>query len=639
MFDQGMLKTVMRGCGKMLEHARPVAFALTACLAVATHAQTIYVSSPQDLDNVRNDLDADYIQTAHIDLNGYTLDPIGDVQNPFTGTYNGGNYEIRNHTYDALFTNNIGLFGVANGATFSNVRLRNFNVKGGLHTGGLVADLMDGEVTNCTIAATTGVTCEIKGTEDVGGLVGRCHESLVEDCIAFSGVTVRQIQGKWGGGIVGHVHIGSTVRYCSSAAFVKANRGAGGIAGNIHGSTIEGCYSRGLTEANQLAGGICGFVQFDQISSPSIQNVVRNCEAHGQVNNLFGGLIVDGPIIAVSSVGGLIGWVDPNAYIETSTATGDIYVPTTATDVKAGGLIGFMVEDTVVYKCTAYGSIPYAHHSGGLVGYCLDCTVDHCSAYGEVHGDSQVGGLVGSMDGGVCIDSHAYGDVSAVGSSNGHAESGHLLAAVGGLLGYTFPGATWPGTTVQRCSAHGNVTSEGQGTGGLIGLCWGTLLTESYSTGEVSSTDRRTGGLCGIIPSSGTSTPTPLQRVEIYNCYSTSPVSNPTSDPGSQGQIGGLVGLVKSTSLIVSRIENCYSAGLVNSSSSTAGGLIGQKEAPAVVVSSYWDTQTSGQSSSAGGTGKTTAQMYDQATYSGWDFINIWAILQNQNYPYLIGVP
>jgi hypothetical protein len=50
--------------------------------------------------------------------------------------------------------------------------------------------------------------------------------------------------------------------------------------------------------------------------------------------------------------------------------------------------------------------------------------------------------------------------------------------------------------------------------------------------------------------------------------------------------------------------------------------------------------QSSGQESSAGGTGKTTAQMKQLDTYwsSGWDFLSIWTICADINYPTLISL-
>ena len=53
------------------------------------------------------------------------------------------------------------------------------------------------------------------------------------------------------------------------------------------------------------------------------------------------------------------------------------------------------------------------------------------------------------------------------------------------------------------------------------------------------------------------------------------------------------------------------------------------------IHNSYWDIETSGQTTSGGGEGKTTAEMKQQATFIGWDFTNIWDIIEGVTYPYL----
>jgi len=76
------------------------------------------------------------------------------------------------------------------------------------------------------------------------------------------------------------------------------------------------------------------------------------------------------------------------------------------------------------------------------------------------------------------------------------------------------------------------------------------------------------------------------------------------------------------------------------------GGLVGYSER--TVRKSFWDIETSGQTTSAGGTGKTTAEMKSIATFSGaaWDIIAvggpgernhlyIWNIVNGVTYPFL----
>ena len=77
------------------------------------------------------------------------------------------------------------------------------------------------------------------------------------------------------------------------------------------------------------------------------------------------------------------------------------------------------------------------------------------------------------------------------------------------------------------------------------------------------------------------------------------------------------------------------------------GGLVGINDRGGTVSNSLWDVQTSGQTRSAGGTGKTTAKMKDIATFSGagWDIIAVapgvtnpaytWNIIDGETYPLL----
>jgi hypothetical protein len=62
-----------------------------------------------------------------------------------------------------------------------------------------------------------------------------------------------------------------------------------------------------------------------------------------------------------------------------------------------------------------------------------------------------------------------------------------------------------------------------------------------------------------------------------------------------------------------------------------------------VATDSYWNISTSGQATSAGGTGKTSAQMMQAATFTGWDMATqggstaVWRIYEGQTGPLLRG--
>jgi hypothetical protein len=90
-------------------------------------------------------------------------------------------------------------------------------------------------------------------------------------------------------------------------------------------------------------------------------------------------------------------------------------------------------------------------------------------------------------------------------------------------------------------------------------------------------------------------------------------------------------------------IDNCYTASNVMGATDV-GGLVGYNIS--VIGNSFWDIETSGLNNMCGSqdspgedcsnvNGKTTAEMKQQATFTDWDFVEIWGIGENQTYPYL----
>jgi len=233
---------------------------------------------------------------------------------------------------------------------------------------------------------------------------------------------------------------------------------------------------------------------------------------------------------------------------------------------------------------------------GSLVGRVWDGTITNCYAEGGSVSSSGIRGCVGGLVGinGVEMLSYAtitncYATVSVMGSR-----------CVGGLVGYN-------SDTITNCYATGDVTG-GEDVGGVVG-----------HNGWLDESD-------GI----------------ISNCYSSGNVSGET-------QVGGLVGRngyvpeIPEPLSFPGVIFNCYSTGSV-SGTEDVGGLVGLFESGAITFS-FWDIQTSSQSTSAGGRGTTTAELQMESTFTDadWDFVDesvngtdgIWWILEGQDYPRL----
>lgn len=170
------------------------------------------------------------------------------------------------------------------------------------------------------------------------------------------------------------------------------------------------------------------------------------------------------------------------------------------------------------------------------------------------------------------------------------------------------------------------------GLGILVGFSMGSV-SNSYASGTVSG-DWSVGGLVG--QNTGT----------VNNCYSTAAVTGTWA-------VGGLVGS-NGDLHYGGTVRNCYSTGSITGDE-YVGGLVGKNEgsAPGVdfrgtVRNSFWDTETSRQATSDGGTGKTTAEMKDIITFSGagWNITAvadpgtrnpscIWNIVNEVTYPFL----
>ncbi len=177
---------------------------------------------------------------------------------------------------------------------------------------------------------------------------------------------------------------------------------------------------------------------------------------------------------------------------------------------------------------------------------------------------------------------------------------------VGGLIGLNTG-------NVSKCCSSGSVSGDAY-VGGLVGQVGDGKVRMCYSRASVSG-NRNVGGLVGK---------TGNEASEVTHCYATGSVEGNT-------YVGGLVGQVERGNAYKS-----YSTGSV-SGTQYVGGFVGHIRVLGRVSQSFWDTQTSGQTTSAGGTGKTTVQMQLRNIFisAGWDFWNTWEICEETNYPVL----
>ena len=244
-----------------------------------------------------------------------------------------------------------------------------------------------------------------------------------------------------------------------------------------------------------------------------------------------------------------------------------------APDADYAGLFGYVGPGAVVQNITLSGVTISGHNKIGAMAGESEGTISNCSADGSVTGND---GTNGGED-------------------------------VGGLVGRALPGSQTNNSSV-AVSVSGKTD-----VGGLVGQASQTSSIEnSYSSGTVNGITK-TGGFAGI------------NEGIIRNSYATGNVVS------TGNYTGGFVGYIDATSTI----DKVYSKGSVNGAS-YVGGLIGyiNPSANTTITNSFYDAETSGQSASAGGISKTTAEMKDVSTYTNTDNIGLlspWDFKSNPN--------
>ena len=614
---------------------------------------------------------AHYQLIANIDLEGISWKVA--VVPLFGGTFDGNGFCIRNLTVQG--TGSLGLFGTLQSGEVMNLGLENVLVEGSRNAGALAGFKSWGKVSNCYSTGT------VNGQSRLGGLIGVNDVGSILNC--YSMVSVRCESGSGSsGGLVGNNSSGGVIDRCYSAGLLHQNGHVGGLVGYNSTGTVTNCFwdveasgilsssgGVGLTTAEMMDPEMIGLNGLandpNWILDPGKdyprlawqgtvgdvipQPVVDWMDGKGTQQEPYEIVIVD-QLIRLGKAGALTGehfvllndldlegllWSQAVIPFFSGYFNGnDFHIHNLR--IHGTGHLGFFgklrggtvanlgLVNTYIESPNDYVMGRYV---GSLVGYNSGGNVSNCSSIGTVSGSRYVGGLVG------CNNRGNVSNCSSTGAVNGDRE-------VGGLIGYNY-GA------VSDCYSTGSVRGGNNETGGLVGMNHGHTVFDSYSTCSVIG-GSEVGGLVGF---------------NLYgylsNCYSTGAVR------GSK-EVGGLVGSNDQYS-----ISNCYSTGTVTgntgvgglagynvegnitmsystgtvSGNDYVGGLVGYNGEWGTTSNSFWDIETSGQSTSNGGTGKTTTEMQTASTFleAGWDFVDetengtedIWWIVEGNDYPRL----
>ena len=160
--------------------------------------------------------------------------PIGNFENRYTGTFDGGGHTITGLTVNQKERGNVGLIGyLGSGGKVQNLTLENVNLNGNLYVGGVVGYSNNGTVTACTASGS------INGKEYVGGIVGSNYLGTVTACYNTSST----VNGSYlVGGVVGQNNKGIVTACYNASGSIYGEGTVGGVVGDNYTSTVTACY-------------------------------------------------------------------------------------------------------------------------------------------------------------------------------------------------------------------------------------------------------------------------------------------------------------------------------------------------------------------------------------------------------------
>ena len=292
------------------------------------------VISFSQLNEIRNFRNEHFILINNINASGTAtsnaglgFEPIGDENDPFTGSFDGGGFNISDLTINRPLERYVGFFGYVEG-TLSNVILVDVNITGNERVGAL-AGLNRGRIEDSQVSGI------VNGDTQTGGVIGR-NTGVIERTTAD--------------------------------ADVFADDNVGGLVGLNENEVTDSHATGNVTGSALRTGGLIGENTGLILRSSAIGNVIGDDYTGGLVgwNRLSGEVresFATGNVTGDERVGGLVGRNDGgNPLIAKSYATGNV-----TGNEAAGGLVGTSIGGAITESYSA-GIVTGAVESGGFAG-------------------------------------------------------------------------------------------------------------------------------------------------------------------------------------------------------------------------------------------------------------------------------
>ena len=392
---------------------------------------------------------------------------IGTLAAPFTGSFNGGGFEINGLWLErnALYQ---GLFGQAVNAKIRNIglKLAEKGISGSSQFAGIVGYTKDTTITNCFVIGTL-KTIAPDGRNRIGGIAGYAQMgTVIRNCHTDVAIT----GGGELGGIVGSLESGEIIDCYATGDITVSIANTGGVAGRAHLSVLTNCYATGnvfgIPVVSQC-GGLIGAAQGVTLT---------NCFSSGNVvgGGYMGGLV--GRMIVVGSVNTITNCYTTSDVIEIGTYG------------RTGGFVGDIIAGVTAMfvNCYAAGLVEANQPFGAFVGELLNgATVAFTNCYydqlGTGMGSAAVNGAAVAGITGMNTDAMVTSAFVAVLNGYGSAYVGRKTEG-----DYDF----YPELAVFANNANPIIVEHSKGSGGVVVA---TVISEAFKRKLKAIADERNG--------------------------------------------------------------------------------------------------------------------------------------------------
>ncbi len=415
------------------------------------------ICTADQLDNVRQNLDGHYVLEADVDtFERANRDPIGSLDDPFTGRFDGNGYTIGSVVVRVSNDEQAaGFFGATYDASIENLHIQlmffDISSEGSVgyprYAGGLVGAAIGSENAGTVIRNSSVVpVCREHFCYDAtvgargyaGGIVG--YQDNGEISNSHADVPVNATTVGYAGGLAGFFR-GRMSRSFAGGHDRNINGTvlAGGLVGSLFNGTIEESFSFSQVVSGPTAGGLVGRMEASDTAILDSFSLARVSwlGQHGQsLGGLIGEMATHYPGVtiersfstgtiggAATHAGGLVGYVrhvccsDTHGAIRDSFSVGEVL----ATADRSGGLIGTsmnaLVERSYAAGLVAESNDPFARR-GGLIGHAWNQTVVTHSVW-----DVETTRVSTSDGGGTGLSTQEMQDASTYAAENWDMES------------------------------------------------------------------------------------------------------------------------------------------------------------------------------------------------------------------------